>query len=124
MPAASQKLEAKSQGPRAALMLLMIVTAYACRATPVPLAHAPALLQRPGHGRIPYAVGAAARTQRLLRHGETAGGVSCHPSDVQSCAVAHGANPGLRKWRGARSVPGSCLQTGIRTDADGKRVCP
>src|SRR5262249_8571776 len=39
---------------------------------PSSLASAPAFLQRSGYRRIPFAVGALARAQRLLRHGEAA----------------------------------------------------
>src|SRR3982751_5894947 len=37
------------------------------------LASAPAVLQGPGHGRIPSSMGAPARAERLLRDGEVAG---------------------------------------------------
>src|SRR5579872_2587717 len=43
----------------------LMYTAYARYSSPVPVAHAPALLQKSGHGRIPSAVGASARAQGL-----------------------------------------------------------
>ena len=59
------------------------------------MAPAPAVLQRPGHRRIPAALGAPARSERLLRHGEAAGRVPQRPPDVQPGSFADYANPGL-----------------------------
>src|ERR1700722_19066876 len=68
------------------------------------LASAPAFLQRSGDGRIPFALGAVARAQGLLRHGQTARRVSQRSSEFQSGAIADGTDSGLRRGDGEGSV--------------------
>ena len=86
------------------------------------LASAPAVLQGSGHGRISSAVDAAACAQRLLRHGEVAGRVSQRSSELQSGAVADGADSGLCGGNGAGSISESGGQAGQRSYAGGATV--
>src|SRR4029077_13982378 len=80
-----------------------------------PLASAPAVLQGPGHRRVPPALGAPPCAQRLLRNGQIAERVSPGTSDLQSCPFADHPNPRLRHGKRARSVPGCGGKTGERT---------
>src|SRR5258706_1835943 len=70
-------------------------SANACAPGNRSLAPAPAVLQGSRHRRVSLAVGAAARPEGLLRHGEAAGRVSQRASDVQFGAVAGHADSGL-----------------------------
>src|SRR5271155_929175 len=85
---------------------------------------APAVLQRSGDGRISPALGALARAERLLRHGEAAGRVSQRSPELQSGAVADYADSGLRCRDGAGSVSECSRQAGEGFDAERAAVCP
>src|SRR6516162_508597 len=59
------------------------------------VAYAPALLQRHADWRVSPSLGATARPEGLLRHGQADGRVSRGPSEFQPGSVSGGAGSGL-----------------------------
>ena len=80
-PAAPARAARQRAAPAVTVLLHAEGTARA------PLAHAPAALPRRGHGRVPSALGPAARDPRLQRHGMDPGAPPGHPLHRQLHAI-------------------------------------
>src|SRR5512146_3205198 len=75
------------------------------------LAHAPALLQEPGHRRDPSALGSSPCQQGLLRHGETARRIPAGSPELQPRSFADHTDSGIHLRRLLRPLLRRRLQT-------------